>query len=259
MVYILKKIYQFRNSIALVSTSIISLMLFFNRDSQIVLNVRADIADVSYFILYPKRAYQNLLSSKQENEDLKELLVQMQLMNAKLLRYKNENDQLKNMVNFVEESSLSLQPSSVVDMDFNSSVQTIILDIGKNGEITPDLPVLDINGLVGKVISVGDRASMVQLITDKNFRVSVRVGEKRSLGIFTPTHGTFGKLDGIQKSLVINPGDIVVTSGISDIFPADIPVAVVLSAHNDEEHGFQDVFVELLGDVYNLNYVFIVH
>ena len=259
MVYILKKIYHFRNSIALISTSIISLVLFFTRDSQVVLNVRADVTDVAYFILYPKRAYQNLLSIKRENEDLKELLVQTQLMNAKLLRYKIENDQLKGMVNFVEESSLSLQASTVVDMDFNASVQTIILDIGKNGEITPDLPVLDINGLIGKVINVGDRASMVQLITDKNFRVSIRVGEKRSLGIFTPTHGTFGKLDGIQKSLVINPGDVVVTSGISDIYPADVPVATVLSTHSDEEHGFQDVVVDLLGDVYNLNYVFIVH
>jgi len=257
--YFFGKIYNYRNSIALILTSVISLLLFFKRESPIVKNVRSDVADVAYYILSPKRAYQNLLSIKRENEILKESMVSMQLMNAKLVRYKNENDQLKGMLNFVEESSLSLQPSSVVDMDFNSSVQTIILDIGKNGDIRPNLPVLDINGLVGKVISVGDRASLVQLITDKNYRVSVRVGEKRSLGIFSPTHGTFGKLDGMQKSLIINPGDLVVTSGISDIYPADVPVAVVISAHSDDEHGFQDVFVELLGDVYNLNYVFIIH
>jgi len=238
---------------------VVSLILFFNRESPIVENIRGDFADVVYFFLTPKRIYQDLLVVKQENENLKKSLVQLELMNAKLIRYKDENDHLRNMLGFLEESSLSLQPCSVVDMDFGSSVQTVILDIGKNGNIRPELPVVDIHGLIGKVISVGDRACLVQLITDKNFRVSVRVGEKRSLGIFTPTHGTFGRLDGIQKSLNIIPGDLVVTSGISDIYPADLPVAVVLSVHRNDEHGFQDVVVGLLGGIYNLNYVFIIH
>ena len=40
------------------------------------------------------------------------------------------------------------------------------------------------------------------LINDNNFRVSIRVGEEMVLGLFVPTHGVRGKLDGIRKTAI---------------------------------------------------------
>ncbi len=47
---------------------------------------------------------------------------------------------------------------------------------------------MDEKGLLGKTIQVGDHAALIQLITDKNFRVSIRIGEDRALGLFIPIH-----------------------------------------------------------------------
>ncbi len=199
-----------------------------------------------------------ILSVKAENQMLRESLVQLQLLNARLIRYRNEINELREMLGFAEESPLSLRPCSVVDVDLSASVRTITLDVGRDMGVEVNLPVMDMNGLIGKTVAVGDNATLVQLITDKNFKVSIRVGDKRSLGIFSPTHGNFGQLEGIQKSLKINPGDRVFTSGISDIYPADIPVGQVVSAKANTERGFQDVIVKLNADIYNLNYVFII-
>ena len=67
-------------------------------------------------------------------------------------------------------------------------MRTLTINLGKPDSITSNLPVIDINGLIGKTIAVGDRASQVQLINDKNFKISVRLGEDFSLGLFSPTH-----------------------------------------------------------------------
>ena len=103
------------------------------------------------------------------------------------------------MLQFKKVSPLSLVGTGVVSSQLSSHVQTLILNTGKSNNIEINLPVIDIYGLIGKTISVGESASVVQLITDKNFRISVRTGEKWNLGLFIPTHGKFGNIEGIPK------------------------------------------------------------
>ena len=54
---------------------------------------------------------------------------------------------------------------------------TITIDVGKLDGIINNLPILDENGLIGKTVNVGDKVSIAQLISDKNYRVSIRVGD----------------------------------------------------------------------------------
>ena len=83
--------------------------------------------------------------------------------------------------------------------------------------------VIDMYGLVGKVIAVGNKASKVHLITDINFNVGIRVGESMDLGLFVPSHGKYGVLEGVRKNANVSIDDIAYTSGLSNIFPKGIP------------------------------------
>ena len=111
---------------------------------------------------------------------------------------------------------------------------------------------------MGKTISVGEVATKVQLITDKNYRVSIRIGDEKSLGIFIPTHGRFGILEGVRKSMDLRNGEIAYTSGISDIYPENIPVARVIAVNSDTDRPFKKVTVEILADLQNYDYAFVV-
>ena len=133
-----------------------------------------------------------------------------------------------------------------------------MIDIGVNDSIYKDSPVLDIYGLIGKVRAVGNNTSQVQLINDKNFSVSVRIGADRSLANFIPTVDRYGILQGVRKSMDLSVGEIAYTSGISDIYPANIPVAKVISVNKDNNSPFQDVIVEIISDLNNLNYIFVI-
>ena len=84
------------------------------------------------------------------------------------------------------------------------------------------------------------------LITDKNFRVSIRIGQDRALGLFIPTHGKYGLLEGVRKSMPLTEGEIAYTSGISEIYPPNIPVARVVSIKRDENNPFQHIVFVIL-------------
>ena len=112
--------------------------------------------------------------------------------------------------------------------------------------------------MLGKTIQFNDHATMVQLITDKNYRVSIRIGKDRTLGIFIPTHGKYGIIEGLRKTTPLQEGDIAYTSGISEIYPPNIPVAQIITLSQEEKQPFQRVVVEILGSMFNLDFVFVI-
>ena len=254
----LRLLYLFRVHVIFVVSLLLSFTLYFSNESNAVKTVQADIADIISIVLSPKKWYQNVLNTKEKNEYLIESVSQLRLLNAELIHLKYENDELRKMLNFKEESPLSLAGATVVNSQLSGFIQTLTLNSGKNDGVLINLPIIDMHGLIGKTITIGDRASLVQLITDKNFRVSVKTGENWNLGIFIPTHGKFGNIEGIPKSQKVEPGDLVITSGISKIYPKDIPVAKVVSVEVDPERPFLQVVAEITADIYNSDYVFII-
>lgn len=250
--------YLYREILALVITTVASLFIFFTNSAPAVRAVQADLAGITKVIFAPQRWYRNILSVKEENRTLQETVVQLTLLNAKLMQYRSENEKLREMLRFTEESRLDLLPARIINQNLMASVHTLMIDVGKNSGLHADMGVMDVHGIIGKIISVGEKASEVQMITDKNYKISVRVGDSRELGIFSFDQGSLGKIDGIRKTLSLKAGAIVYTSGISDIYPADIPVARIVSTRQDENKAFQDIIVELLADIHNFDFVFVI-
>ena len=254
----LRLLYLFRVHVLFFVAIILSLVLYFSNESNSVKSVQADIADIVSIVLSPKKWYQNILNTKEKNEYLIQSVSQLRLLNSELIHLKYENDEFRKMLNFKESSPLSLLGSTVVNNQLSGFIKTLTLNSGKNDGVPINLPIIDMYGLVGKTITVGDRASLVQLITDKNFRVSVKTGQNWNLGLFIPTHGKFGNIEGIPKSQKVEPGNLVITSGISKIYPKDIPVARVVSVEVDLERPFLQIVAEVKADIYNSDYVFII-
>ncbi|MBC8311008.1 MAG: rod shape-determining protein MreC [Candidatus Marinimicrobia bacterium] len=246
-----------RDAIALCITLLLSLILLFSNKSTFIDGLEADVTDVYLAITSPQRWYRDILSIKEQNSLLSQKVIQLQLLYSQNEHFRVENDHLRKMLNFTSITPLSLLPANITNRH-SAMIQSVIIDVGKNHGIRKNQPVIDLVGLMGKTISVGEIATKVQLITDKNYRVSIRVGEEKSLGIFVPTHGRYGILEGVRKSMNLSKGEIAYTSGISDIYPANIPVARVTAVNNDTDRPFQDVTVEILVDLQNYNYAFVV-
>jgi rod shape-determining protein MreC len=247
----------YRDAIALCITLALSLILLFSNKSTFIKALEADVTDGYSILTSPQRWYKDILSIKEQNSLLAQRIVQLQLLYSQSEHFRVENNHLRKMLNFSSITPLSLLPANVTNRH-SFLIQSVIIDVGKKDNIRKNQPVIDMVGLIGKTISIGDIATKVQLITDKNYRVSIRVGKEKSLGIFIPTHGKYGILEGVRKSMNLSKGEIAYTSGISDIYPANIAVARVLDVNSNTDRPFQDVNVEILADFQNVNYVFVV-
>ena len=209
-------------------------------------------------ISYPSKWYKDVLIIQEENQILKNEVIQLSLLNSELESYRKENIRLRELLNFNKDQTINYLTANVVNKSFGITNHTITVNIGEEEGLTKNLPVLDENGLLGKTIQLSEHAALIQLITDKNYRVSIRIGKERVLGLFIPTHGKYGILEEVRKTSYIQKGDIAYTSGISEIYPPNIPVAQIVSIRKEQNQPFQTVVVEILGEIYDFDFVFIV-
>src|SRR5215469_9528075 len=105
---------------------------------------------------------------RRENQQLK---VQQLQANA----IAGENEQLRNLLGWSKQQPWKLRLANVVTRDPANWWRTIQIDLGSRDGLTVNLPVLTVDGLVGRVSSVGLTRSQVILIGDPNCRVSVLV------------------------------------------------------------------------------------
>jgi rod shape-determining protein MreC len=139
---------------------------------------------------------------------------------------------------------------------------TIEIDKGASSGIKKDMPVVSGAGLIGKVASVTDGRAVISLITNRDFKVGVKVTAKPGLGLASGTgeehkiSASFGNKDPVDVN------DILVTSGTDSdqrsAYPADIPVGKVTAARVDDTALTKDLDVDLLANLTDLEFVTVV-
>ncbi|MBE6147202.1 MAG: rod shape-determining protein MreC [Firmicutes bacterium] len=151
--------------------------------------------------------------------------------------------------------------STVVFRDFELWNQTITIDAGEEDGIKKNMAVINNDGLVGKVIDVGSKSSVVELLTsgnDKN-KVSVTIysNNKDFNGIIT---GYDSKNNSILVSSIrdfseIEIGSLVKTNGIGTLFPSDILIGEVVGVELDDLGVGKIIKVKSKVDFSNLKFV----
>jgi rod shape-determining protein MreC len=139
---------------------------------------------------------------------------------------------------------------------------TVTVDAGSSSGVKLNDPVVNGDGLVGRVTDVTHGTSEVTLITDNRSAVSARVLPSGPQGVAEPEVGNPSSLllDFIDKSQPIHQGQIVVTAGwsngqLSSAYPPGIPIGKVSDATIGEQEAYQRVHVEPFADMRGLDYV----
>jgi rod shape-determining protein MreC len=88
-------------------------------------------------------------------------------------------------------------------------------------------PVVTGDGLVGRVVELGERFSRILLVTDLNSRVPVVVESTRYRAILEGDNTDTMKLSFVIPSDDVRLGDRIVTSGSGGLFPAGLPIGEV--------------------------------
>jgi rod shape-determining protein MreC len=150
--------------------------------------------------------------------------------------------------------------ATVVAKSPNVWYSTVTIDKGESSGVRVNDPVINDEGLVGKVAQVASDGAQVTLITDSSVGVSARIGSSGATGIVQPKVGDPNDLllQYLPANARANRGEYVVTSGTvsspdDSLYPPDIPIGQVTKIN--EESAYRSVDVHPLADLHNLDVV----
>jgi len=150
--------------------------------------------------------------------------------------------------------------ATVVSQTPNIWYSTVLIDEGSSAGVHLEDPVINSEGLVGKVTEVVAAGAQVSLITDSTMGVSARIGTSAATGIVQPKVGEPNDLllGYLPNETPAVKGEYVYTSGTvtppyDSLYPRGIPIGQVTSSN--EESAYKSVNVHPLADLRNLDVV----
>lgn len=167
-----------------------------------------------------------LVDTRKVNLELEERLKHVVDENLRLQQIAQENDHLRQLLNFKNQTSFSGSVANVIAYSSGQHHQ-LILDRGKVDGVESGAAVVDGIGLVGTVITVSNKSSVVQLVNDRFTGIDALVEGKSVRGIVTGEGQRVLKFDFVTKDQTIVVGDKLVTSGLGGIYPPGLLIGVV--------------------------------
>ena len=108
--------------------------------------------------------------------------------------------------------------------------------------------------MLGRIASVTPTTSRVQLLTDPSSRVGVELQGNRGHGLLLGEGVSRPRLKFLNNDVTVQPGDVVVTSAASSLFPANLIIGVVQSV--DTQVGpAPEALVQLSAPVESIDWV----
>lgn len=194
-------------------------------------------------------AFHELLSLHNDNKRLR-------AENARLIEWQNtvvvlekENRELRALLKVKTEPHFSYVSARVIADTGGAFDRGLIVTAGKEDGVRKGMAAMTGEGLVGRVVEVGDWSSRVMLISDLNSRIPVTLAETGDRAILAGDNSPQPKLQFLARDAVVSDGAHVLTSGHGGIFPPNLPVGVL------RETARGSYTVETSADLGRLTYV----
>lgn len=187
--------------------------------------------------------YFYLVGLSKENDLLQKEVAVLKQKQITFRLLSQENDRLKDLLQLKENHWPEAVAGRVIALDPRSEFKSLRINKGSRDGIASDMPVVSIEGLVGKVGPVFKRDAIVLLLVDPSSYVDVMV--ERSLlrallrggGLLHKAelqHGFFlSQMEYLKRESDIRRKDTIVTSGLDGFYPRGILVGEVVTIEKD--------------------------
>ncbi|MEO0484682.1 MAG: rod shape-determining protein MreC [Pseudomonadota bacterium] len=173
------------------------------------------------------RSYQRIY---EQNQELKRELQQMKAWKEAALQLEQENARLLDL-NKVRLDPDFTHVTGVVIADSGSPFrQSVLINVGARDGVRDGWATMDGLGLVGRISGVGNTTSRVLLLTDAASRVPVTIQPTGVRALLTGDNSARPRLELIEDTDALRPGDRVFSSGDGRIFPANLLIGEVVAA-----------------------------
>ncbi len=178
------------------------------------------------------KMYLDLVDIKKENQSLRAQNKELQTRLLQSDELAKENQRFNALLDFKQKNKMELVAARIMSRDLFSDHATVRIDKGTNQGLKAGMAVITTEGVVGHIFRPETFTSHVLLITDRYSVVDGLINRSRARGIVEGKSPGGLALHYVEKSEDVLKGDVIVTSGLDNIFPKGFPVAVVESVEN---------------------------
>lgn len=179
---------------------------------------------------------------QEENASLRMQQYMQKAQMQKLAALEAENMRLRGLLGSSFEVGEKRQIAELLSVNLDPYKHQIVINKGELNDVYPGQPVLDAEGIMGQVVHASPLSSTVVLITDTSHAIPVQVN-RNGLRTIAIGSGTINRLElpYLPNNADIQPGDLLITSGLGGVFPPGYPVAKVDAVKNDPGYSFANI------------------
>ncbi len=236
----------------------VSAVLLSSNDTRQIRTIRSATVVIVGFLQDAVSFIPQYFDLREENRVLRELNLTLSEEVSRLREGRLENLRLRNMLGFREHAPYALVSANIIGKTLEMLRNTVTIDVGEKDGVRVNMPLVNDEGLVGKIVATAPGYAVGQILFNKEMRVSAKVQRSRVDGIIRWDGGSQLTMQDVAKTLDVLPGDLVITSEYSSLFPAGIRIGIVSGIRQIPGSLFQAIDVTPSVDFTRLEEVFVI-
>jgi rod shape-determining protein MreC len=187
--------------------------------------------------------YVYLVHTQSDNEHLKKQVAQLRSENSRLREQIQSEMRLRKVLQLRTQVGGPAQIAEVVGRGPSPFLQALFINKGRKDGLVRGMPVLQADGLVGRLEKTSDHHAQVILLNDPSFAVDCLSQRSRVRGVWTGHPDGFSQIKYVSRNDDIQTGDTIITSGLDELFPKGITLGRVKRVVSQVKGNF--LFVEV--------------
>jgi len=210
---------------------------------------------------------EDIKNTYEENKLLREKLAEYKTLIYEVQELEKENDELRETLEVIE-SPRDFEPilASVIARTPERWLEQVTINRGSNHGIKKNMAVMTVDGMIGKINSVSNSTSTVQLITGFDYlnRISATISRKDSDNIFGLIEGYDENEEALIYRIIeesdkdVEEDELVVSSNVGGLFPSGLPIGTIKEITPDQYGLTQTAYVEPAANMFEINHVIVV-
>lgn len=202
---------------------------------------------------------EDVTTLRQQNAALEAENSKLQVQIVELQQQVTEAQLLSTLVDYerrhVENQYIA---ATVIARDVSPFMHYVIIDRGSDDGLRKGMAVITQQGLVGNIAAVTAGAARVQLINDPGSSINVVLQKSDVEAVLNGLITGEIQLNMINQNAVIQPGDLVMTSGLGGNYPANLVIGQVVTIRSEPSSLFQTASVQPAVDFSQLEIVLVI-
>lgn len=169
-----------------------------------------------------------LRHAQQQNQELRAQLDAARSQVLALSEKAREAERLRALLDFKSQLPFQTIAAEVIASSPGERSNAIFIGKGADSALTTDLAVITPSGVVGKIIAVFPHSAQVLLVTDPSSGVGCLLEQGRIQGVLKGAGQGLAQLRYVMNEQAVSVGDMILTSGLDQIYPKGLPVGTVV-------------------------------